>query len=58
MTFDEHANKKKNHKFAVFLQKFGQTTEDELLSNSSGNASFQEFLSFLGEETALKDHNG
>lgn len=58
VTFDEHANKKKNHKFAVFLQKFGQTTEDELLSNSSGNASFQEFISFLGEETALKDHNG
>ena len=58
LTFDEHANMKKNHKFAVFLQQHGQTTEDELLGNSTESQKFKDFLNALGTTVKLADHKG
>jgi hypothetical protein len=58
LTFDEHANMRKNHKFAVFFQKNGQTNEDEILSNRSGSKKFNEFMKYLGKKIKLSDHKG
>ena len=49
---------KKNHKFAVFLQQHGQTTEDELLGNSTESQKFKDFLNALGTTVKLADHKG
>lgn len=58
LTFDEHANMRKNHKFAVFFQKEGQTNEDEILSNRNGSKKFNEFMKYLGKKIKLADHKG
>jgi hypothetical protein len=58
LTFDEHANMRKNHKFAVFFQKEGQTNEDEILSNRNGSKKFNEFMRYLGKKIKLEDHKG
>lgn len=58
LTFDEHANMKKNHKFAVFFQTHGQTTEDELLGNKYESKRFKTFLNEMGTIVKLSDHAG
>jgi len=58
LTFDEHANMRKNHKFAVFFQQSGQTNEDEILANKTGSKKFAEFMRHLGKRVKLSDHKG
>uniref|UniRef100_T1GV79 Rap-GAP domain-containing protein n=1 Tax=Megaselia scalaris TaxID=36166 RepID=T1GV79_MEGSC len=55
--FDEHSVVL-NFKFGVLLQKFGQTTEEELFCNNSQSPAFDEFLECLGERIVLQDHRG
>ncbi|KAL5280406.1 RAP1GAP.2 family protein [Megaselia abdita] len=55
--FDEHSVVM-NFKFGVLLQKFGQTTEEELFCNNSQSPAFDEFLECLGERIVLQEHKG
>jgi len=45
-----------NYKWGVLFLKEGQT-EDEMYTNVSGNAQFEEFLGFIGDKIELKDWN-
>jgi RAP1 GTPase activating protein 1 len=47
-----------NFKFGILYQKFGQTIEEELFSNTESSPEFDDFLSLLGEKIKLKDHKG
>ncbi|CAG0895690.1 unnamed protein product [Cyprideis torosa] len=42
----------------VIYQRFGQTTEEELFTNSLPSPAFEEFLELLGRRVQLKDHEG
>ncbi|XP_063906310.1 GTPase-activating Rap/Ran-GAP domain-like protein 3 isoform X2 [Zophobas morio] len=44
-----------NFKFGVIYMKFGQSSDDEILSNEFGSYRFEQFLSLLGEKIRLKD---
>ncbi|CAL8367311.1 unnamed protein product, partial [Lota lota] len=57
VTFDEHVINN-NFKFGVIYQKYGQTTEEELFSNTNESPAFVEFLDFLGERIKLQDFKG
>ncbi|XP_059808348.1 rap1 GTPase-activating protein 1 isoform X5 [Hypanus sabinus] len=57
VTFDEHVIS--NHfKFGVIYQKFGQTSEEQLFTNTEESAAFVEFLEVLGEKVELQDFKG
>ncbi|XP_077296085.1 rap GTPase activating protein 1 isoform X3 [Arctopsyche grandis] len=55
--YDEHVLVT-NFKFGVLYQRYGQTTEEELFSNSVSSPAFDEFLDVLGQRIQLKDHKG
>ncbi|XP_049533654.1 rap1 GTPase-activating protein 1 isoform X3 [Anopheles darlingi] len=55
--YDEHVLVT-NFKFGVLYQRYGQTTEEELFSNSETTPAFDEFLDLLGERIRLRDHKG
>lgn len=55
--YDEHMLVS-NFKFGVLYQQFGQTTEEELFSNTGSSPAFDKFLSLLGQRIQLKDHKG
>ncbi|XP_070411633.1 rap1 GTPase-activating protein 1 isoform X21 [Nothobranchius furzeri] len=57
VTFDEHVISN-NFKFGVIYQKYGQTSEEELFSNSEESPAFVEFLEFLGEKIELHNFKG
>ncbi|XP_063739175.1 rap1 GTPase-activating protein 1-like isoform X14 [Eleginops maclovinus] len=57
VTFDEHVISN-NFKFGVIYQKFGQTTEEDVFSNSEESPAFVEFLEFLGEKIELHNFKG
>ncbi|XP_034066866.1 rap1 GTPase-activating protein 1 isoform X12 [Gymnodraco acuticeps] len=57
VTFDEHVLSN-NFKFGVIYQKFGQTTEEDVFSNSEESPAFVEFLEFLGEKIELHNFKG
>ncbi|XP_030214812.1 rap1 GTPase-activating protein 1 isoform X2 [Gadus morhua] len=57
VTFDEHVINN-NFKFGVIYQKYGQTSEEELFSNTNESPAFVEFLEFLGEKINLHDFKG
>ncbi|CAG0899507.1 unnamed protein product [Cyprideis torosa] len=42
----------------VIHQRFGQTSEEQLFSNSLPNPALEEFLDILGRRVRLKDHEG
>ncbi|XP_053670296.1 GTPase-activating Rap/Ran-GAP domain-like protein 3 [Anopheles nili] len=44
-----------NFKFGVVYMKAGQKLDDEMLSNETGSADFDDFLALLGEKIRLKD---
>lgn len=56
-SYDEHMLVS-NFKFGVLYQQFGQTTEEELFSNTGSSLAFDKFLSLLGQRIKLKDHKG
>uniref|UniRef100_UPI00398F7A0B rap1 GTPase-activating protein 1 isoform X2 n=1 Tax=Pristiophorus japonicus TaxID=55135 RepID=UPI00398F7A0B len=57
VTFDEHVIS--NHfKFGVIYQKLGQTSEEELFTNTEESPAFVEFLELLGEKVELQDFKG
>ncbi|XP_072100819.1 rap1 GTPase-activating protein 1 isoform X11 [Mobula birostris] len=57
VTFDEHVIS--NHfKFGVIYQKFGQTSEEQLFTNTEESPAFVEFLEVLGEKVELQDFKG
>lgn len=45
-------------KVGVLYVKKGQTNENEIFSNLSGDEHFEEFLNFIGERIELKDWKG
>ncbi|XP_074858043.1 rap1 GTPase-activating protein 1-like isoform X7 [Carettochelys insculpta] len=57
VAFDEHVISN-NFKFGVIYQKAGQTTEEEVFSNTEESPGFLEFLDFLGESIQLRDFRG
>ncbi|XP_010786210.1 rap1 GTPase-activating protein 1 isoform X8 [Notothenia coriiceps] len=57
VSFDEHVLSN-NFKFGVIYQKFGQTTEEDVFSNSEESPAFVEFLEFLGEKIELHNFKG
>ncbi|KGL75159.1 Rap1 GTPase-activating protein 1, partial [Tinamus guttatus] len=57
VAFDEHVISN-NFKFGVIYQKPGQTTEEEVFSNTEESLGFLEFLDFLGERIQLQDFRG
>lgn len=56
-SYDEHVLVS-NFKFGILYQKFGQTTEEDLFSNTSTSPAFEEFLDLIGQRIRLKDHKG
>uniref|UniRef100_A0A452IMC4 Rap-GAP domain-containing protein n=1 Tax=Gopherus agassizii TaxID=38772 RepID=A0A452IMC4_9SAUR len=57
VAFDEHVISN-NFKFGVIYQKAGQTTEEEVFSNTEESLAFLEFLDFLGDRIQLQDFRG
>ncbi|KAJ7422356.1 Rap1 GTPase-activating protein 1 [Willisornis vidua] len=57
VAFDEHVISN-NFKFGVIYQKPGQTTEEEVFSNTVESQGFLEFLDFLGDKIKLQDFRG
>ncbi|XP_014803007.1 PREDICTED: rap1 GTPase-activating protein 1-like isoform X6 [Calidris pugnax] len=57
VAFDEHVISN-NFKFGVIYQKPGQTTEEEVFSNTEESLGFLEFLDFLGDKIQLRDFRG
>ncbi|XP_075759452.1 rap1 GTPase-activating protein 1 isoform X5 [Pelodiscus sinensis] len=57
VAFDEHVISN-NFKFGVIYQKAGQTTEEEVFSNTEESLGFLEFLDFLGDRIQLQDFRG
>ncbi|XP_070598136.1 rap1 GTPase-activating protein 1-like [Erythrolamprus reginae] len=57
VAFDEHVISN-NFKFGVIYQKFGQTTEEEVFSNTEESLGFLEFLNLLGDRIQLQDFRG
>nr|XP_014353742.1 PREDICTED: rap1 GTPase-activating protein 1 [Latimeria chalumnae] len=57
VTFDEHVISN-NFKFGVIYQKFGQTSEEKLFSNTEESPAFVEFLELLGQKVDLQDFKG
>ncbi|XP_076202621.1 rap1 GTPase-activating protein 1-like isoform X5 [Aptenodytes patagonicus] len=57
VAFDEHVISN-NFKFGVIYQKPGQTTEEEVFSNTEESLGFLEFLEFLGDKIQLQDFRG
>ncbi|KAK2516737.1 rap1 gtpase-activating protein 1 [Columba guinea] len=57
VAFDEHFISN-NFKFGVIYQKSGQTTEEEVFSNTEESLGFLEFLDFLGDKIQLQDFCG
>ncbi|XP_039194628.1 rap1 GTPase-activating protein 1-like isoform X2 [Crotalus tigris] len=57
VAFDEHVISN-NFKFGVIYQKFGQTTEEEVFSNTEESLGFLEFLDLLGDRIQLQDFRG
>ncbi|XP_009947917.1 PREDICTED: rap1 GTPase-activating protein 1, partial [Leptosomus discolor] len=57
VAFDEHVISN-NFKFGVIYQKPGQTTEEEVFSNTEESLAFLEFLDFLGDKIQLQDFRG
>uniref|UniRef100_A0A8C5CLJ2 Si:ch1073-90m23.1 n=1 Tax=Gadus morhua TaxID=8049 RepID=A0A8C5CLJ2_GADMO len=57
IAFDEH-RVSSNFKFGILLQKEGQFTEEDILSNTEETQEFQEFLSILGETVKLQGFTG
>uniref|UniRef100_A0A8D0DKC5 Rap-GAP domain-containing protein n=1 Tax=Salvator merianae TaxID=96440 RepID=A0A8D0DKC5_SALMN len=57
VAFDEHVISN-NFKFGVIYQKPGQTTEEEVFSNTEESLGFLEFLSLLGDRIQLQDFRG
>ncbi|KAM7065052.1 rap1 GTPase-activating protein 1-like isoform 8-T10 [Acridotheres tristis] len=57
VAFDEHVINN-NFKFGVIYQKPGQTTEEEVFSNTVESQGFLEFLDFLGDKIQLQDFRG
>ncbi|KAM6469228.1 rap1 GTPase-activating protein 1-like isoform 3-T3 [Liasis olivaceus] len=57
VAFDEHVISN-NFKFGVIYQKIGQTTEEEVFSNTEESPGFFEFLGLLGERIQLQDFRG
>ncbi|XP_053227465.1 rap1 GTPase-activating protein 1-like isoform X6 [Podarcis raffonei] len=57
VAFDEHVISN-NFKFGVIYQKPGQTTEEEVFSNTEESLGFLEFLNILGERIQLQDFRG
>ncbi|XP_053897200.1 rap1 GTPase-activating protein 1-like isoform X4 [Malaclemys terrapin pileata] len=57
VAFDEHVISN-NFKFGVIYQKAGQTTEEEVFSNTEESLAFLEFLEFLGDRIQLQDFRG
>ncbi|XP_058023182.1 rap1 GTPase-activating protein 1-like [Ahaetulla prasina] len=57
VAFDEHVISN-NFKFGVIYQKFGQTTEEEVFSNTEQSLGFLEFLDLLGDRIQLQDFRG
>ncbi|XP_026541980.1 rap1 GTPase-activating protein 1-like [Notechis scutatus] len=57
VAFDEHVISN-NFKFGVIYQKFGQTTEEEVFSNTEESLGFLEFLALLGDRIQLQDFRG
>ncbi|XP_074965173.1 rap1 GTPase-activating protein 1-like isoform X17 [Phalacrocorax aristotelis] len=57
VAFDEHVISS-NFKFGVIYQKPGQTTEEEVFSNTEESLGFLEFLDFLGDKIQLQDFRG
>uniref|UniRef100_A0A674H3U1 Rap1 GTPase-activating protein 1 n=1 Tax=Taeniopygia guttata TaxID=59729 RepID=A0A674H3U1_TAEGU len=57
VAFDEHVISN-NFKFGVIYQKPGQTTEEEVFSNTVESQGFLEFLDFLGDKIQLQDFRG
>ncbi|XP_014464726.1 rap1 GTPase-activating protein 1 isoform X6 [Alligator mississippiensis] len=57
VAFDEHVISN-NFKFGVIYQKPGQTTEEEVFSNTEESLGFLEFLEFLGDRIQLQDFRG
>ncbi|XP_078240882.1 rap1 GTPase-activating protein 1 isoform X4 [Pogona vitticeps] len=55
--FDEHVISN-NFKFGVIYQKTGQTTEEEVFSNTEESLGFLEFLELLGDRIQLQDFRG
>ncbi|KAJ7335863.1 hypothetical protein JRQ81_013804 [Phrynocephalus forsythii] len=55
--FDEHVISN-NFKFGVIYQKTGQTTEEEVFSNTEESLGFLEFLELLGDRIQLQDFHG
>ena len=53
-SFDLHTIINK-HKFGLLYQRFGQTTEEEILSNCFPSEDYNNFLSLLGNFVTLKD---
>ncbi|CAI5796743.1 GTPase-activating 1-like isoform X1 [Podarcis lilfordi] len=57
VAFDEHVISN-NFKFGVIYQKPGQTTEEEVFSNTEESLGFLEFLDILGDRIQLQDFRG
>ncbi|NWX27624.1 RPGP1 protein, partial [Notiomystis cincta] len=57
VAFDEHVISN-NFKFGIIYQKPGQTTEEEVFSNTVESQGFLEFLDFLGDKIQLQDFRG
>ncbi|XP_025029666.1 rap1 GTPase-activating protein 1 [Python bivittatus] len=57
VAFDEHVISN-NFKFGVIYQKIGQTTEEEVFSNTDESPGFLEFLDLLGDRIQLQDFRG
>ncbi|XP_065441188.1 rap1 GTPase-activating protein 1-like isoform X20 [Chrysemys picta bellii] len=57
VAFDEHVISN-NFKFGVIYQKAGQTTEEEVFSNTEESLAFLEFLEYLGDRIQLQDFRG
>jgi hypothetical protein len=58
--FSDFENKEKisNYKFGVLYVKEGQTTEDEIYSNTETSQDFEEFLEVLGDKIELLGFGG
>ena len=53
--FDEKSGLfKREYTFGILYQKFGQTTEDEILGNREHSRAFDEFLDHLGERAQIQ----
>jgi hypothetical protein len=53
----EQQDRMRKYRFGVMRQKYGQVTEEEMLSNGSSEE-FEEFLEWIGERVHLKSHKG